>query len=282
MLIVAIAGLPGSGKTHWIREQLTQAQSPIRYFNPGTGSVAIDSIALATAFPQLQVLTEGQESELFATGTDTTTYIELPWHLELSTLEPLLQSLNCQRVAIMPLTEETKDWADEVVLGNQAAQDYLSQVESRTSQLQIQRGLLTGEIIDWASLTTFWFELIHGAYGEVIRAKAIFDIASGESIYGDFVAGTVRKMFGETGNVWRSPTRQDRQLSANQEFVALDLPQWLEGRPQRFSGFEIVGQDLNKAAITQTIKDCCLPESHIEAYQQQMKQSLQQEENIAP
>lgn len=259
MLIVVVAGLPGSGKTHWIREQLTQAQPPIRYFNPGTGSVAIDGIALATAFPQLQVLTEGQESELFATGTDTTTYIELPWHLELSTLEPLLQFLNCQRVAIMPLTEETNNWADEVVLGNQAAQDYLSQVESQISQLQIQRGLLTGEIIDWASLTTFWFELIHGAYGEVIRAKAIFDIASGESIYGDFVAGTV-----------------------NQEFVALDLPQWLEGRPQRFSGFEIVGQDLNKAAITQTIKDCCLPESHIEAYQQQMKQSLEQIEEIAP
>jgi G3E family GTPase len=259
MLIVVVAGLPGSGKTHWIREQLTQAQSPIRYFNPGTSSVDIDGIALATAFPQLQVLTEGQESELFATGTDTTTYIELPWHLQLSTLEPLLQSLNCQRVAMMPLTEETKNWADETVLGNQVAQDYLSQVESRTSQLQIHRGLLTGEIIDWASLTTLWFELIHGAYGKVIRAKGIFDIVSGESIYGDFVAGTV-----------------------NQEFVALDLPQWLEGRPQRFSGFEIVGQDLNQAAITQTIKDCCLPESQIEAYQQQVKQSLELEEEIAP
>jgi G3E family GTPase len=259
MLIVVVAGLPGSGKTHWIREQLTQAKPPIRYFNQGIGSVAIDGIALATAFPQLQVLTEGQESELFATGTDTTTYIELPWHLELSTLEPLLQFLNCQRVAMMPLTEETNNWADETVLGNQAAQDYLSQVESLTPQLQIHRGLLTGEIIDWASLTTFWFELIHGAYGEVIRAKGIFDIASGESIYGDFVAGTV-----------------------NQEFVALDLPQWLEGRPQRFSGFEIVGQDLEKAAISQTIKDCFLPESQIEAYQQQMKQSLQQEEEIAP
>ena len=259
MLIVAVTGLPGSGKTHWIREQLTHTKTPIRYFNPGTGSVAIDSIALATAFPQLQVLTEGQESELFATETDTTTYIELPWHLELSTLEPLLQPLNCQRVAMMPLTEKMKNWADEEVLGNQAAQNYLSQIESQTSQLQIHRALLTGEIIDWVSLTTFWFELIHGAYGEVIRAKGIFDIASGESIYGDFVAGTV-----------------------NQEFVALDLPRWLDGRPQRFSGFEIFGQDLEKAAISQTIQDCFVPESQIEAYQQQMKQSLQQEEEIAP
>ncbi len=29
MLIVAVTGLPGSGKTHWIREQLTQAQPPM-------------------------------------------------------------------------------------------------------------------------------------------------------------------------------------------------------------------------------------------------------------
>ena len=259
MLIVAVTGLPGSGKTHWIREQLTQTQTPIQYFNPGTSSVAIDSIALTTAFPQLQVLTEGQESKLFATGTDTTAYIELPWHLELSSLEPLLKFLPCKRVAVMPLTEETKNWGDEVVLVNPSASNYLSQVESLTPQPQIQRGLLTGEIIDWASLNTFWFELIHGAYGEVIRAKGIFDIASGESIYGDFVAGTV-----------------------NQEFVALGLPRWLDGRPQRFSGFEIVGRDLNQGVITQTIQDCCLPESHIEAYQKQMKQSLELEEEIAP
>ncbi|MFY7807135.1 MAG: hypothetical protein ACOVQ7_27290 [Limnoraphis robusta] len=101
----------------------------------------------------------------------------------------------------------------------------------------------------------FWFELIKGAYGEVIRAKGIFDIVSGESIYGDFVAGTM-----------------------NQEFVALDVPLWLAGRPQRFSGLEIVGFDLNKAELSQTLKDCFLPESQISYYQQQIQTSLETEE----
>ncbi len=125
--------------------------------------------------------------------------------------------------------------------------------------MQIHRNLLTGEIIDWTSLTLFWFELIQGAYGDIIRAKGIFDIVSGESIYGDFVAGTI-----------------------NQEFVALNVPLWLTGRPQRFSGLEIVGFNLQLKEISQTLKDCFIPESQIDYYQQQIQTSLQTEEEVTP
>ncbi|MEA5496196.1 GTP-binding protein [Limnoraphis robusta Tam1] len=236
-MIIAVTGPPGAGKTHWIREQISQTQQQVRYFNPGEGSVVIDGTCIASDFPEVEILTEGQEFELFNPEPKLTTYIELPWHLDLSSVQPLLEQLN----------------AKSVVLGNENIVESLTVIH--TSQVQIHRSLLSGEILDWSSLAVFWFELIKGAYGEVIRAKGIFDIVSGESIYGDFVAGTM-----------------------NQEFVALDVPLWLAGRPQRFSGLEIVGFDLNKAELSQTLKDCFLPESQISYYQQQIQTSLETEE----
>ncbi|MCG5056670.1 MAG: GTP-binding protein [Limnoraphis sp. WC205] len=236
-MIIAVTGPPGAGKTHWIREQISQTQQQVRYFNPGEGSVVIDGTCIASDFPEVEILTEGQEFELFNPEPKLTTYIELPWHLDLSSVQPLLEQLN----------------AKSVVIGNENIVESLTEIH--TSQVQIHRSLLSGEILDWSSLAVFWFELIKGAYGEVIRAKGIFDIVSGESIYGDFVAGTM-----------------------NQEFVALDVPLWLAGRPQRFSGLEIVGFDLNKAELSQTLKDCFLPESQISYYQQQIQTSLETEE----
>ncbi len=35
----------------------------------------------------------------------------------------------------------------------------------------------------------FWYELTQGAYGTVQRAKGIFDVTDGRSLYFDFVAG---------------------------------------------------------------------------------------------
>ena len=63
-------------------------------------------------------------------------------------------------------------------------------------------------------------------------------------------------------------------------FKPLKLPRWLNGRPERFSGFEIVGSNLDKAEIVQTVQDCCVPESAINYYQQQVKESLEIEAEV--
>lgn len=257
-MIFAVSGPPGSGKTQWIRECLAKSDGqPSRYFSPQTDSMPIDSICMDTEFSQVEIIGPTKEGNLFD-ASEAATYIELPWHLDLSSIEPQLQKLNCHRVAVLPSGSSDKEWqtwADEVVLGNTAR--VRESPRSLTNPPQVDRGLLRGEILDFASLAVFWFELIQGAYGEVIRAKGIFDIISGESIYGDFVAGTV-----------------------NREFIALELPRWLDGRPQRFSGLEIVGWDLNREAIAQTIQDCSVPEAHIAQYQEQMKQSLDEETEV--
>ncbi|MFY7807134.1 MAG: hypothetical protein ACOVQ7_27285 [Limnoraphis robusta] len=132
-MIIAVTGPPGAGKTHWIREQISQTQQQVRYFNPGEGSVVIDGTCIASDFPEVEILTEGQEFELFNPEPKLTTYIELPWHLDLSSVQPLLEQLN----------------AKSVVIGNENIVESLTEIH--TSQVQIHRSLLSGEILDWSS-----------------------------------------------------------------------------------------------------------------------------------
>ena len=248
-MIIAVASKPGAGKTHWIGQQIAQSDRDVGYLSPKTDSVPIDGIYLQSEYPQLKIYQTGEETEL----DQTITYIEIPWYFDLQGIEPLLQSLNCHRVAIIPPNTnnntELNTWADEVVFGNQSTQSITA--------LQIHRGVLTGEILDFNSLATFWLELIQGAYGEVVRAKGIFDLVDGQIYYGDFTPG-----------------------KSELKFKPLNLPRWLNGKPDRKSGFEIVGRNLDKAEIIQTVQDCCVPESAINHYQQQIKESLESKPEV--
>ena len=79
------------------------------------------------------------------------------------------------------------------------------------------------------SLHEFWYEITHGAYGQVTRAKGIFNLPDGRSVYADFVAGV-----------------------PSTHFLELDLPRCLEGVPQRFSGWEMFGENLDEEILRQT------------------------------
>jgi hypothetical protein len=89
------------------------------------------------------------------------------------------------------------------------------------------------------------------------QLKGIFDLVDGQIYYGDFIPG-----------------------KSELEFQPLNLPRWLNGKPDRFSGFEIVGSNLNKTEIAQTVRDCCVPESAINYYQQQVQESLETEPEV--
>jgi hypothetical protein len=252
-MITAITGPPGSGKTFWIQEQMAKAKGNISYFSPRTESIPIDAIYLQSEYQKLQILTTEDLQQITET---TNIYLELPSYLDLLSIEPFLEELRCHRVAILPPNSSHTGWhiwADEVI------PSILTENQERfepnpENPLQVHRGILTGEVLDYSSLMTFWSELTQNAYGEIKRVKGIFDIFDGQSIYGDFVQGFTQE-----------------------EFSTLNLPRYLEGRPNRFSGFEIVGRNLEKTAIAQSINDCCLPESAINYYQQQVKATLELE-----
>jgi hypothetical protein len=252
-MIIAVAGPPGVGKTHWIEDRIYKNRDRSTYYlEPKTDSVPIDSTAIASEFPDLNILKTGEELSVLTQLDNSFAYIEIPWYLDLYGIEPLLQRLKCHRVAILPLDWHNTGlnaWADEIIPGNSCQ-------TNNSNPLEVHRGVMTGEILDFASLETFWQELKGGAYGEVIRAKGIFEIVEGESIYGEFIENL----------------RKDWQT--------LNLPRWLNGRPQRFSGFEIVGQNLNREEIGQTVRDCCLPEAAIVHYQKQIRESLGIKEEV--
>ncbi|MGF1676173.1 MAG: GTP-binding protein, partial [Rivularia sp. (in: cyanobacteria)] len=51
-------------------------------------------------------------------------------------------------------------------------------------------------------------------------------------------------------------------------------PRHLEGRPQRFSGIEVVGGNLDEVMLKQTLSDCFLSDLLVKQFQQQVKQML--------
>ncbi|MEA5596865.1 GTP-binding protein [Rivularia sp. UHCC 0363] len=248
-LINVVAGPAGSGKTAWIHQQIqdtTVEDENIIYFSPGTSSVFIDKNRIAADFPQIQVFSNTQEVDLLKRISEAkAVYIELGFYLHLSSLSAILNNLPCHAVAVLPLDLQDSEyhaWADEIISGVGTHTD---------SSKHLWRVATDTQVIDEDSLAEFWYELIHGAYGHVTRAKAIFDVNDGRSIYCDFVADVPQA-----------------------DFLELNLPRHLEGRPQRFSGIEVVGENLHEDALKQTLSDCFLSDSLIKQYQQQVKQML--------
>jgi G3E family GTPase len=252
--ITVVAGLSGAGKTTWIRQQIREIKSleKIIYFSPGTGNVIIDQTCINTEFSGINCFGDDQEIDfIHQIPKADKVYIELGSYLELSTVSQILDNLNYRAVAILPPhyhNSEYHTWAEEIING---ASVKIINIEN------IWRVCTTGQIIDENSLEDFWYEITHGAYGEVVRAKGIFDVNDGRSLYCDFVAGVP-----QTG------------------FLELDLPRYLEGRPQRFSGLEVAGKNLDEPALKATLSACCLSDSLISQYQQQVKQILLEEQPV--
>ncbi|WP_228059717.1 GTP-binding protein [Plectonema radiosum] len=293
-LIKVVAGPAGSGKTAWIHQQIQDTKSVdddnIIYFSPGTGNVSIDKNRMTADFPGIQVFSDTQEVELLKRIPEAkVVYIELGFYLDLGSLSAILNDLSYRTVAVLPphlKDSEYHAWADEVISGvpiiplplenyrscsvslqgeNKNRRDAENTEERGKERLVILdrnrnksdssnhlwRVGTDTQVIDEDSLEEFWYELTHGAYGNVSRAKAIFDVNDGRSIYCDFVAGIPQA-----------------------GFLELNLPRHLEGRPQRFSGIEVLGESLDEVTLKQTLSDCFLSDLLVKQFQQQVKQML--------
>ncbi len=247
-MITVVAGLFGSGKTTWICQQIREiiSSEKVTYFSLGTGNIPIDKTKMATDFPDLKIFSDGQEIEFIDhIPTADSVYIELGSYLELKAISQILGNLNYRAVAIIPpdlKNSEYDHWTKEIIYGAPVPSIIIE---------NLWRVETTGQVIDENSLEEFWYEITHGAYGIVTRAKAIFDVNDGRSLYCDFVSGVPQI-----------------------DFLELDLPRHLQGIPQRFSGIEIVGKNLAETALKETLLDCFLSESLIFQYQQQVRQIL--------
>lgn len=244
-MLTVVAGSLGAGKTRWIWEQMAAIDSrqPLIYVNPLT--VGVDAYRLQLEVPQLQI--EADLSVALQTAEQPAVYLELghPLSLEL----PALEEIPYRKVAIINEHCSTHAgwelWADEVVVSSVLTSADIS----ADTNTDVWQASLRGQVIDPASLQTFWHEVVQGAYGQMLRTKAVLELADGQSLYIDHLPQ-------------RETTYQD-----------LPLPIWLDGRPQRFSGIEMIGVGLDKVAIAATLKDCCLTDATLASHQAALKQS---------
>ena len=250
--LIAVAGPTGSGKTVWISQFLQDRNRPVFYCCPGAGSGSVDPVRIAYRFPWVQLIPEHQiQSVLTNLPDQALVYFELGFHLDLAS--PFFAALPCHRVAVLPpgLTEsDWHDWADEVIPGNDIT------VPAPDNLPELWRSSLTGQVFDPPSLDELLIELTGGAYGNAQRVKGIFELPDGRAFHIDFVDGL-----------------------PGIEYTELNIPRWLEGRPDRLSGIEVVGWNLKKETIAQTVLDGCLSDDAIAQYQQQYKALMADETN---
>ncbi|MEA5462379.1 GTP-binding protein [Leptothoe sp. PORK10 BA2] len=252
--LTLVAGPPGVGKTTWISQFLKNASRPLFYLCP-CAQESVDLAKIGYRFPWVSIISDDQAATVLADLPDQAqVFIELGFHLDLGS--PLLATLPGRRIAILPPSLESSEWhnwADEVIPSNN---DQVSgDLTSGSGKLPtIWRSPLTGQVFDPRSLDEVLIELTGGAYGQIMRLKGIFELPDGQAFYVDFVKGL-----------------------PGLEYTALKLPRWLQGRPDRFSGLEIVGRNLEQQTIAQTLLASCLADDVLIQYQRQYNQ-LQAEE----
>lgn len=121
------------------------------------------------------------------------------------------------------------------------------------SHLQSWSLILDNSVWDPASLSSFWFELVNGAYGDVYRAKALMNLPDGRAFFCSW-------MVSQEGS----------------QFLPLQTIAPPDGRSDRLSRLVVQGKDLDPAAIEATVTDCLLSDAVLELQQAPMRQHQSQ------
>ena len=112
---------------------------------------------------------------------------------------------------------------------------------------------LVGAVWDPNSLSSFWFELVNGAYGDVYRAKALMNLPDGRAFFCNWIVS-----------------------QQNSQFLPLEAVAPPDGRPQRMSQLVVQGKALNPDGIQITIDDCLISNDVLELHQVPMREQSNQ------
>ena len=108
------------------------------------------------------------------------------------------------------------------------------------------------------SLSSFWFELVNGAYGDVYRAKALMNLPDGRAFFCNWIVS-----------------------QQGSQFLPLQAVAPPTGRPKRASELVVQGKALDGIGIQSTIDDCLLSDAVLEMHQAPLR-DRQQEPNHLP
>ena len=228
-----ISGPPGCGKTSWILSQIQSHSGPSGYLrlagypDEGLAQARDGGIDLALAPHPAGLLA----------------LIELPqFHPPAQTgLAGMDRRIWPQLEALHLTPDRHLHFGRDPELPRHDTLDF--------SHLQAWSLNLNGSVWDPASLSSFWFELVNGAYGDVYRAKALMNLPDGRAFFCNW-------MVSQEGS----------------QFLPLQTIAPPDGRPERLSRLVVQGKDLDPAAIEATLADCLLSDAVLELQQAPLRQ----------
>ena len=241
-----ISGPPGCGKTSWILNRVQTHRGPCGYLRlpgyPDEGLAqapdgGIDLAWLQDQCPRLLDLAD-LDPALAPRPEHLLALIELPqFHPPAeSGLAGMDRRLIPQLEALQLSPDDHLHFGRDVALPSQDTLDF--------SSLQAWDLNLARIVWDPASLSSFWFELVNGAYGDVYRAKALINLPDRQAFFYNW-------MVSQEGS----------------QFLPLQMLAPPDSRPERLSGLVVQGTDLDPAAIESTLADCLLSDEVLELQQ---------------
>jgi hypothetical protein len=250
-----ISGPPGCGKTSWILNQIQNHSAPCGYLRlagyPDEGlsqarDGGIDLAFLLDQCPGLLDLSDPDQA-LAPHPAGLLALIELPqFHPPVQVglagvdrrVMPQLQALHLSVDCHLHFGRDSE-------LPRQDTLDF--------SHLLAWSLNLNSSVWDPASLSSFWFELVNGAYGDVYRAKALMNLPDGRAFFCNWMV-----------------SREGSQFLPLQTIAPPDC------RPDRLSRLVVQGKDLDPAAIEAAVGDCLLSDAVLELQQAPLRQRQSQ------
>ena len=243
-----ISGPPGCGKTTWILNTLRDHPGPCGYLRlKGTSQegleqgcdAGIDRTWLQDQIPALQDLSTPQPNPAAA---DRINLIELqqfkaPPEDVPEAIDPAIRS---QLDTLQLRPDRCLHFGRDPEL---PGQDTLA-----FNRLEAWSLGLHNSVWDPNSLSSFWFELVNGAYGDVYRAKALMNLPDGRAFFCNW-------MVSQQGS----------------QFLPLERVEPPHGRPKRSSELVVQGKALNGIGIQTTIDDCLISDDVLEMHQAPMR-----------
>ena len=241
-----IAGPPGCGKTTWICNKLKSHQGSCGYLRLEVPSQhgleqgrdhCIDRTWLRDQIPDLQDLSD-QTGKAAGAASNALNLIEVqqfqaPAASNLESLDPaILQQLDAYRLR------------PDRVLHFGLDPELINQDTLAFNRLEAWTLGLHDSVWDPGSLSSFWFELVNGAYGDVYRAKALFNLPDGRGLFCNWIVS-----------------------QQGSQFLPLDSVERPNGRPKRQSELVVQGKALNGIGIQTTIDDCLVSDHVLEMHQ---------------
>ena len=248
-----ISGPPGCGKTTWMLNSFKKHQGPRGYLRlPGLSTAGLEQaedggIDLSYLQDQISDLIDLSNTGQASAGEEQ--QINL---VELSQFQPPaasgLDGVDCSVIQHLQALGLGLDRA----LHFGQDEDLPKEDTLEFSRLEGWSLPLEGCVWDRNSLSSFWFELVNGAYGDVYRAKALMNLPDGRAFFCNWMVS-----------------------QGGSQFLPLEAVAAPDGRPKRCSRLSVQGKALDGSGIQATIADCLLSDEVLELHQEPQRQQAE-------